>query len=113
MPLALTQEDFLVTACIQRMMEGNIFTLSLISVGYPISGLDRGGTPSKVWTRGYPIPGLDGGYPIPGLDQGVPHPRSGQRGYSIPGLDQGVPHPRSGWGGGYLILLMGGYPPSS
>ena len=59
---AFMKEDFLVTACIQRMTEGNVFTLSIISGGYPISGLDGEG--------GYPIPDLDQGYPIPGLDRG-------------------------------------------
>ena len=39
--------------------------------GYPILGLDRVGTPSKVWTGGIPHP-ADGGYPILGLDRGYP-----------------------------------------
>ena len=35
---------------------------------------DEGGTPSQVWPRGYPIPGLDrGGYPISRSRWGVPH----------------------------------------
>ena len=99
-----------------------------------------GGTPSQVWGRGVPQPGLDGGgYPIPGgipqsdLDgSGVPHQRVGGvpqpghdgGGYPIPGL--GVPHPRGvpqpGLDGGgtlgtphHLDLARGylGYPPPS
>ena len=70
--------------------------------GYPIPDLEgvphhrsgQGGTPSQVWT---------GGYPITGLDRGVSHPRSGWGGTPSQVWMVGVPHPRSGWG--YL-----GYP---
>ena len=90
------------------MGEGNIFSLftSVGEVPRPRSG--RGGTPSHLWTGGYPIPGLDGGVPHPVLDGGIPHSRSG-----------GVPHPRSGrggtpssfgWGGTPSQVWTGGYP---
>ena len=79
------------------MREGNIFSLSTPCGGggggreFPVPGLDGGGTPSQVWTRGYPILLMgEGVYPIPGLDGG----------YAIPGLDQGYP-----------ILLTGGDTP--
>ena len=68
------QEAFLVTACIQRMEEGNIFSLSVSShlngggVPHPaegctpISGPGREGIPpSQLQARGIPIQGLDEG----------------------------------------------------
>ena len=110
------------TARSRRMREGNIFSLSTLTRGYPIPGQDRGyniprsrwryniprsgqgNIPSQVWTEGYPIPGLD---------RGVLHSRSGQ-GFPIPGPDRGFPSrsgPRSGCGGTPTQDWMG-YPPS-
>ena len=98
------------TTRIRRLTGGYIFTLSTLAGGggYPVSGLGRGwGTPSQVWVKGYPIPGLGGGYPISGLGGtpsqvwmvgGVPHPGlDGGGGVPQPGLDgggevPGVPH---------------------
>ena len=82
----------IITARIQRMKEGNIFTLSTLAGGggIPLPANGGGGTRSQVWTGGVTqFPGLDGGrYPIP---------RSRQGGTPIPGLDGGTleypPHP--------------------
>ena len=113
------------TAHIQRMREGNIFSLSTLAEGggYPVPGPD-GGVPYPRSRWGYPIPGLDRGvphsrsrwegYPIPGPDGGTPSqvwmgvsdPRS-RWGYPIPGLDRGVPHPRSEQGGTPSQVHMG------
>ena len=124
----------IITACIRRMREGNIFSLSTLAGGGGGRGTPSqiwGDTPSQVWMvgrgvphprsgwwgGGFPIPspGWGGGvYPIPGLDGGrVPRvtPPPARSGW------WGVPHPRSGWwgvpplpgldgGGGYV-----GYPP--
>ena len=114
-----------ITACIRRMTEGNVFTLSTISGGGVSHPRSRQGVPYPAdW--GYSIPGLDEGYPFPGLDPisgldgggtpsqvwmgGVLHPRSGWGGYSIPGLDGGVLHPRSGWGVPHLRSGWGWHP---
>ena len=63
----------------------------------------RGGTPSQVWTRGYPIPGLD---------WGLPHPRSEWGGTPSQVWTGGVPHSADG---GYPIQDQDGstpgYPP--
>ena len=87
------------------------------------------GTPSQVWGRGVPWPGLDGGggYPIPGLGwEGYCIPRStlvrsGSEG-EVPrsGLDNGMGYPghvwmvggtpSQGWGVPQPGLDGGGYP---
>ena len=72
-----------------------------------------GGTPSQIWTGGYPIPGPveGGGYPIqlmggyPNLGQGVPYPAD--RGYSISAPGRGYAIPGPGGGEGYPIQLIG------
>ena len=93
------------------MTEGNIFSLSTLVGG--------GGTPSQVWMEGEPISGLDrGSTPSQVCIGGVPHPRSRWRGVPHPRSGQGVPHPRSRWGvphsadGGHPIKDqdVGGYP---
>ena len=97
----------LVTACIRRMREGNIFSLFTLSGGrYPVSGLDGvvhhprsrwGCTPSQVQMGVVPHPRSRWGYLIPGLDGGIPHPRSGQ---GVPPSKirmEGTPPSKSGW----------------
>ena len=72
----------------------------------------EGGTPSQVWTGGYPIPAPDkeGGVLHPRSGWGVPHPRSGW-GCPILDLDWREPHPRSGWWGvPHLRSGQGGTP---
>ena len=124
MPLAFTQEGFVITACIQRMGEGTVFSL------FVSPHLDRGGGgyPSQVWMvggtsvrsgwwgstlarsgwwGGVPQPGLEGGgYPSQvWMVGGTPQPGLDSGGY--PGqvlMVGGVPQPGLD-GGGYL-----GYP---
>ena len=137
MPLALTQEDVLMledifTARIQRMGEGNIFSLSVSShldcggtnVGVPHPTTGRGGTPSQVQDgRGTPSQVQDGGSAIPGQDGvapinkiWVPPTRNGC-GY-LPVSRMGVPPIITGWGTSYwdwmevaALGLDGGTPP--
>ena len=79
-------ESNLITACIRRMTEGNVFTLSTIAGGggYPHPWSGRGGTPFS---------GLDGGTPIRTSEGGTPPSRPGMGGPPCPGQV-------SGWGGG-------------
>ena len=97
----------IITACIRRMREGNIFSLFTLAPhlrsgrggGVPIPGPDRGGetpsqvqtgegTPSQVWMGGYPF--WEGCTPskIRGGYLRVPHPDLGW------GVPWGIPHPR-------------------
>ena len=110
-----------ITTRIQRMGEGNIFSLFTVVGGgypcqvwmvggYPVAGLGWGGTPSQV--RGVPRPGLDGGGYL-----GYPPVRSGWWGYP-PGqvwIVGGYPwYPsttRTGWGTPHQDWM--GYPPPS
>ena len=70
--------------------------------GYPISGVEEGGTPShvqggipsQVWGGAGGTPPRSGGTPSQVQCGGVPHPRSGVWGYPIP--CPGVPHPKVG-----------------
>ena len=88
----------LVTARVRSTYDGRLCFHRYVSVQlwgggwYPISSLDRGGTPSQVWTRG-------GGTPSQ-VQVGGTHPRSGWG-----------DTPSQVWSGGYPILLMGGTPP--
>ena len=84
----------IITARIQRMREGNSFSLfTLAGRGYTTPGLGRGGgNPSQVWMGG-------GGVPYSRFGWGVLHPKSG--GYPIPGLGGECTIP--GLGGGYPI----------
>ena len=112
MPLAFTQEDFLVTVHVRSTREANIYTWECLSVHqcgwvpHPRSGW--GGTPSQVWLRGYPIPGL-GGTPSQVWPEGTPS-QVWQGGTPS---QVGVPHLRSG---GYLGSPLPrpemGYPPT-
>ena len=114
MNILISSVNSIITARMQRMGEGNIFTLCVSP------HLDwGGGTPSQVWTGG--------GYLIPGLDREVPHHRSGL-GFPIPGLGKrgtpcqvwtgstpGYPPARSGWWGvprvsPSQVWMVGGYP---
>ena len=120
----LVNNDYLlgkvITTRIQRMGEGNIFSLfTVVGGGVPLPGLDGGGgTLSQVWggtpsqVRGVPQPGLDGGGYL-----GYPPVRSGWWGYS-PGqvwIVGGYPwYPsttRTGWGTPHQDWM--GYPPPS
>ena len=111
--------EYIITARIRRMTEGNVFTLSTIAGGGGGGGerprlrsrWGRGGTPSQVWMGGLPHP-VDG---TPscwwgGGGRGVPHPRSRQGGNPIPGLDRGVFHPSLDRGVTPSKIRTGGYP---
>ena len=98
------------------MREGNSFSLFILAEeGYPISDLDRGGTPSQVQTgEGYPIL-LMGGYPIKDQDGGYLGwvPTLSKIGWGTPPIqtwDGGVPPSRPGMGGTPIQDWMG-YPP--
>ena len=115
-PLDPSMIQWVFTARIRRMTEGNVFTLSTIwggggvphlrsgckGVPHPRSGWGgtphprsgQGGTPSQVWI-GNTHP-TNGEYPYPRSGQGVAHPKSG-RGVPHP-ADIGVPPQDQDWG---------------
>ena len=98
------------TARIQRMTEGNLFTLSTIAGGGVPHLADWGGGPHPVLTEGYPHPSWQGGTPSGWFGGGTPSQvRKGEGG--LPCQDwMGVIHP-IGTGLGTPHSGLDGVPP--
>ena len=90
---------YIFTARIQRIREGNIFSLFTPVEGGIPSQVQMEGYPSQVWMGRYPIPGRSGwrGYPIPSLNGADTSSQVQIGGAPSQVWMGGAPHPRSGW----------------